>query len=136
MFKHRGRVAQDANRWKEAVDLYRRARTAEPSNRVVQVPAEPCRVGETTEANRIEQRIRRRDAAIQELRPLFDQASANLDLGTRPHPELCQRIANAREQMRLPKEAGAWHRLVLGNEPKNEVSLAALARLRVEGESR
>ena len=136
LLKHWGKVAQNGNRWKTAVDLYRRSRTAEPFNRVVEYRLSRAlrHVGETAEADRIEQRIRRRDVAIQELRPLFDQAAATPDLGARPHLELYQRIADVRERMQLPEEASAWHRLVLEMAPNNEVSLAALARLGVEGE--
>jgi Flp pilus assembly protein TadD len=131
LFKHRARVAQGSNRWKDAVDLYRRAQAAEPYNRAVEYRLSRAlrHVGETVEAERIEQRVRRRDVAIQLIRPLYDQAIETPGLGTRPHPELYQRIADAREQMQLLDEARAWHRLVLGGDPKNEVSLAALARL-------
>jgi tetratricopeptide (TPR) repeat protein len=136
LIKHRARVAQ-GSRWPDAVALFRQARTVEPWNRVVEYRLSRAlrHVGETAEADQIEQRIRRRDVAIQELRPLFDQAAATPDLGSRPHPDLCQRIADARERMQLPEEAIAWHRLVLRNDPKNEVSLAALARLGAEGAS-
>ena len=129
--KHKARIAQDGNRWSEAVDLFRRARSDEPYNRVVEYRLSRAlrHVGETDEAGRIEQRVRRREIALQELRPLFDQAAVTPDLGMRPHPELYQRIALARERMQLPEEANAWHQLVLGDDPKNEISLAALARL-------
>ncbi len=131
--KHRARVAQGRNKWKEkeAVDLYRRACTAEPDNRVVAYRLSRAlrHVGQSDEANRIEQRLRRRDVAIEELRPLYEQAAATPDLGIRPHAELYQRIAAVRERMELPEEARAWHRLVLDNDPKDEVSRAALARL-------
>ena len=38
-----------------------------------------------------------------------DQATATPDLGTRPHPDLYQRIADVRERMQLREEASAWH---------------------------
>jgi Flp pilus assembly protein TadD len=138
LLKHRARIAQEGDRWKEAVDLFRRARTAEPYNRVVEYRLSRAlrHVGETAEAGRIEQRVRRREIALQELRPLFDQAAATGDLGVGPHTDLYQKIAVARERMQLPEEASAWHRLVLGNDPKNEVSLAAIARLGDESGSR
>ncbi len=137
LLKHRARIAQDANRWKEAVDLFRRARADEPYNRVVEYRLSRAlrHVGETAEAARIEERVHSRETAIQELRPLFDQAVATRDLGTGPHQHLYQRIALAREHMQLPEEASAWHRLVLANDPKNEVSLAAVARLGNGGDS-
>jgi Flp pilus assembly protein TadD len=132
LFKHRARVAQSGGRWKDAVDHYRRARAAEPYNRVVEYRLSRAlrHTGETAEADRIEERVRRRDIAIQELRPLYDQATETPALGVHPRPQLYQRIADVRERMQLPDEARAWHRLVLGDDPKNVASLAALARLR------
>jgi tetratricopeptide (TPR) repeat protein len=137
LIKHRARIAQDDNRWNEAVDLFRRARADEPDNRVVEFRLSRAlrHAGEAAEAGRIEERVRRREVALQELRPLFDQAVATPNLGIRPNPELYQRIAETRERMQLPEEASAWHRLVLANDPKNEVSLAALARLADAGDS-
>jgi tetratricopeptide (TPR) repeat protein len=131
LLKHRARVAAGSSRWKEAVDLYRRARAAEPFDRVVEYRLSRAlrHVGESAEAERLEQRVRRRDVAIQEIRPLYDQANETPGLGTRPHPELYQRIADVRERMQLPDEAGAWHQLVLHDDPKNEQSRAALKRL-------
>jgi Flp pilus assembly protein TadD len=128
--KHRARLAH-GSRWKEAVELYRQAQAAEPYNRVVEYRLSRAlrHVGETAEAEQIEQRVRLRDVAIQELRPLYDQATETPSLGYRPHPELYQRIADVRERMQLPEEARTWQRLVLRHDPKNEVSLAALARL-------
>jgi tetratricopeptide (TPR) repeat protein len=135
MKKHCARIAQAGGRWKEAVDLYRQARKAEPCNRDVEYRLGRAlrHLGVTAEAVQIEQRVKSRDAAIQELRSLFEQATATPDLGTRPHPDLYQRIASARERMQLPAEAIAWHELVLRDDPKNEVSVAAIARLRGEG---
>jgi Flp pilus assembly protein TadD len=131
LLKHRARVAQGRNRWQDAVGLYRRARAAEPYNRVTEYRLSRAlrHVGETAEAERIERRVRGRDLAIQELRPLYDEATDTPGVGTRPRPELYQRIADVRERMQLPEEARAWHRLVLRSEPRNPVSLAALARL-------
>jgi tetratricopeptide (TPR) repeat protein len=128
--KHRARIAQGSH-WKEAVDLYRRAQAGEPFNRVVEYRLSRAlrHVGAEVEAERIELRLRHRDVAIQELRPLYDQATDLRDLGVRTHIELCQKIAAAREQMQFPDEAVAWHSLVLQSDPKNDVSLAALARL-------
>ncbi len=131
LLKHRARIAQEGNRWKEALELYREARRAEPDDRVLEYRLGRAlrHAGEIAEADEIERRVRSRDVAIQELRPLYDRAIATPDLGIRPHPELYQRIADLRERMSLTQEAIAWHRLVLGNDPNNELSLAALARL-------
>jgi Flp pilus assembly protein TadD len=133
--KHRARVAQGSDRWKEAVDLYLQAQRAEPYNRVVEYRLSRAlrHVGEATEAQRLEQRLRGRDVAIQKVRPLYDEATETPGLGTRPHAQLYQRIADERERMQLLDEARAWHRLVLRDDPKNEVSLAAVSRM---GEAR
>jgi tetratricopeptide (TPR) repeat protein len=131
LLKHRARVAQARIEWKQAAELYRRAQTAEGYNRIVEYRLSRVlrHLGETAEAERIEQRLRGRDVAIQEIRPLYDQITATPDLGTVPHTELYQRIADVRERMRLPEEARAWHQLVLRDDPKNELSRAALKRL-------
>jgi tetratricopeptide (TPR) repeat protein len=130
LLKHQGRVAQ-GRRWREAVDLYRRAQAAEPYNRAIEYRLSRAlrHIGQDAEADRIEQRLIRRDVAIQELRPLYDQATATNNLQSRDHAALYQRIAETRERMQLPEEACAWHRLVLQSEPQNQVSLAAIARL-------
>jgi predicted Zn-dependent protease len=129
--KHRARVAQGANRWKEAVELYRQAQRAEPYNRAVEYRLSRTlrHNGQGDEAGRIEARLRRRDVAIQELRPLFDQAEAARDLRVRTHGQLFQSIAQVREDMQFADEAIAWHRLVLAEDPGNETSRSALARL-------
>ena len=64
-------------------------------------------VGETAEADRIEAAHSQPGVAIQELRPLFDQAVATRDLGTGPHQHLYQRIALARGAHAVAEEAGA-----------------------------
>ena len=101
--KHRARIAQ-GSRWKEAVDLYRRAQAAEPYNRVVEFRLSRAlrHVGEMDEADRIERRVRSRDVAIQDIRPLDDRATATPGLGVRPHPELYQQIAGAPSVCSLP----------------------------------
>jgi len=138
LVKHRARVAQGSNRWREAVELFRRAQVAEPYNRVIEYRLSRAlrHVSETAEADRLEQRVRRRDVAIQELRPLYAQAIAIPGLGSRAHAGLYQRIAETRERMQLRDEARAWHRLVLRDDPKNPASLAALERLSDESEPR
>ena len=130
LLKHRARIAQGRD-WQKAVDLYRRARQAEPYNRVVEYRLSRAlrHVGQATEADQIKQRVSRRDVAIQELRPLYDQVTDIPDLQVGSHVELCQQIADARERMQLPEEAIAWHELVLENQPENKVSLEAKRRL-------
>ena len=124
--------------WKQAVELYRQAQVAEPYNRVVEYRLSRAlrHVGETAEADRIETRLRSRDVANEEIRPLYDQAIKTSSLGTRPNTELYQRIAEARERMQLLDEVRAWHQLVLQDDPNNKISLAALARLGDEGDAK
>jgi tetratricopeptide (TPR) repeat protein len=131
LLKHRAKVAQDRKRWKEAIDLYRRAQAAEPYNRVVEYRLSRAlrHVAEMSEADRIEERLRSRDLAIQEVRPLYDQATSMPSLGTGPRLELCQKIAQVRERMQLPDEALAWHKLALEGDSNNAASLAAVSRL-------
>ncbi len=134
LLKYRARLAQDSNRWSDAVDLYRQALIAEPNNRSVQYRLARLlrQTGRSEEADRIDQRIRRRDAALKELPPLFERALETADMGTCPDTQLCQRIADVRERMQLVEEARGWHRVVLGNEPENELSRAAVVRLEKE----
>jgi Flp pilus assembly protein TadD len=137
LVKHRARVEQGRGRWREAVELYRRARRAEPYNRVIEYRLSRAlrHVGGTGEADQIEARVRRRDVAILELRQLYDQVTATDGLGTKPHTELYQRIADVRERMQLKDEARAWHQEVLRDDPVNRTSLAALKRLSDERDS-
>ena len=130
LLKHRARIAQ-GRQWQEAVDLYRRARQAEPYNRVVEFRLSRAlrHVGEAAEADLIQERVSSRDVAIQELRPLYDRATEIPDLLVGSHVELCQQIARARERMQLPEEAIVWHKLVLANHHDNKVSREALRRL-------
>ena len=103
-----GQDRQDANRWKEAVDLFRRARAEEPYNRVVEYRLSRAlrHAGEAAEAGRIEERRSQPgDGPHRSCGPLFDQAVAIPDLGIGPHQVLYQRIAASREQMQLPEEA-------------------------------
>jgi tetratricopeptide (TPR) repeat protein len=136
LVKHRARVAQDRRDWAEAARLYRLARTAEPFNRLVEYRLSRAlrHLGQNDEAESIEQRVRRRDIAIQQIRPLYDEANETKGLGTQPHTDLYQRLADARERMQLLDEARAWYRLVLKYDPMNEISRAALARIEKHGE--
>ena len=131
--KHRARVAQ-GRQWNKAVEFYRQALAVERHNRVVEYQLSRALrfLGEKAEAERIELRLRGWDAAIQEIRPLYDLAVNPSEPAARPGTDLFQRIAGARERMQLLDEARAWHQLVLLDDPKNEVSVSALARLKIE----
>ena len=129
--KHRARVAQgrqpiEGGRQPLPPGPYGRAR--QPGRRV---PAQPAPCATWVSPTRPIGSSSASGAGMSPSRncPLYEQAAATPDLGIRPHAELYQRIAAVRERMELPEEAGAWHRLVLDNDPNNEVSRAALARL-------
>ncbi len=130
LLKHRARIAQ-GRKWRGAVELYRRARDAEPYNRVIEYRLSRAlrHIGQDAEADRIEARLVRRDTAVQELRPLYDRATATDHLRVRDNVPLLQKIAENREFMQFPEEAIAWHRLIIECEPDNPASKSALARL-------
>ena len=133
--KHRARVAQERRDWAEAMRQYRRARQAEPFNRTVEYRLSRAlrHAGDAAEADQVERRVRVRDRAIQEVRPLYDEANETPGLGTTPHADLYRRLADVRERMQLLDEARAWYRLALHDDPQDAVSRAALARLRPGG---
>lgn len=135
--KHRARVAQELGAWEEAVRQYRRAQLAEPFNRTVEYRLSRVlrHAGELAEADQFEQRLRLRDRAMQEVRPLYDEAGQTSGPGARPHPDFYRRFADVRERMQLLDEARAWHRLVLHDDPQNAESRAALARLDARADS-
>ena len=134
LLKHRARIAQ-GSRWKEAVELYRQAQRPSPTTASSSTgSAGPC----GTSARRPRPTASRSDSAAE----TSPSRSSGPSTTRPPRPatsasartsELYQKIAETRERMQLPDEARAWHRLVLLDEPGNEVSLAALARLGTEG---
>jgi tetratricopeptide (TPR) repeat protein len=128
--KHRARVAQ-GRQWNKAVEFYRQALAVEPRNRVVEYRLSRALrlLGEKAEAERIELRLRGREVAIQEIRKLYDLADKHPDPPVGLGTDLIQSIAGERERMQLVDEARAWHQLVLLDDPKNDVSVRALARL-------
>jgi tetratricopeptide (TPR) repeat protein len=128
--KYRARVAE-GRQWNKAVEFYRQALAVEPYNGIVEYRLSRALrlLGEKVEAEKIELRLRGRDAAVQEIRPLYDLATETPEPPARLCTDLFQRIAAARERTQLLDEARAWHKLVLLNDPKNEVSVNALARL-------
>jgi tetratricopeptide (TPR) repeat protein len=131
--KHRARVAQ-GRQWNKAVEFYRQALAVEPHNRIVEYQLSRALrfLGEKAEAERIELRLRSWDTAIQEIRQWYDLAATTSLPAARSGKDLFQRIAGARERMQLVEEARAWHQLVLLDDPKNDVSVSALARLKNE----
>jgi tetratricopeptide (TPR) repeat protein len=73
--------------------------------------------------------VRGAQAARAELPELYKEANAIRDLGLRLHVEIYRRLADNRERLGRPDEAGAWHRLILRDRPVDSYSREALERL-------
>ena len=125
-------MAQGARDWPRAVNAYRRAHAFEPFNGIVLYRLRMAlrAAGETAELERANQSLTVYQKAFKQMRPVYDEAFAIKTLGLEPRPELYHRLAELREQMGRFDEARAWHRLVLRDDPRDAISLAALARLR------
>jgi tetratricopeptide (TPR) repeat protein len=134
--KHEGKVAQGDRDWPRAVNAYRRASVFEPFNGVVLYRLRMAlqAAGETDELHRVDQSLTVYRNAFKQMRPVHVEAYAIKTLGLEPRTELYQRLAGLREQMGRYDEARAWHRLVLRDVPDDAISLAALARLKQDGE--
>jgi tetratricopeptide (TPR) repeat protein len=130
--RHEGTVAHGARDWSRAVKAYRRAHAVEPFNRAVlyRLRLALRAAGETAELVQVDRLLAVYQDALQQLRPVYDEALAIKTLGLEPRPELYHRLAALREQMGRLDEACAWHRLVLRDVPDDALSLAALARLK------
>jgi tetratricopeptide (TPR) repeat protein len=133
--RFQARAAQERGDTEEAVASYRRAATAGPRDHRVQYRFIRAlrQIGETKEAERREHVYHSQLGAGQEIRPLFIRVNAVKTLGTAPHPDLYQEVADVRERMGLHEEARAWHRLVLRDDPDNSRSQFALQRLQDPG---
>ncbi len=133
--RFQARAAQERGDLKEALSAYRRATTADPHDLRVEYRCIRAlrQNGETQEAEQREHVYHARLAAAQEVRPLYIRVNAVKTLGTAPHPDLYQEVADLRERMGLPEEARAWHRLVLRDDPDNSRSRIALERLQDHG---
>jgi tetratricopeptide (TPR) repeat protein len=129
--RFQARAAQERGNTKEAVAAYRRAATAAPRDQRVEYRFIRAlrQIGETHEAEQREHVYHTRLAASQEVRSVYMRVNAVKTLGTQPHRDLYQEVADLRERMALPEEARAWHRLVLRDDPDNSRSQIALQRL-------
>lgn len=129
--RHLGRLAQERRDWTKAVAHYRVAAADDPGDARLQYRfARALRnSGATAEADRIDNRYQIAQAVAKDLKPLYELADAEKDLGTRPNPELYRRLGDLRERMGRRDEAAAWYRLVLRTAPDDPESLAALRRL-------
>jgi tetratricopeptide (TPR) repeat protein len=136
--EHEGMVAQDARDWPRAVRAFRRAAAYEPSNGILwyRLRAALRRIGATQELDRVNRWYTSFEDAFKRMRPTYHEALAVPDLGVAPHPELCHRLADLRERMGRPDEAGLWHQMVLRHDPSDAISLAALERLKSPARAR
>ena len=154
--KHEAMIAQNARDWPRAAAAYRRAFAAEPFNEGVcyRFRFSLRQAGEVSEYDRVDRFYKNYQAAKGQMRRSYSGRDSSGDepipdakdeserqgvyyevleiktLGLEPHPELYQRLAGLREQMGRFDEARAWHRLVLRDQPNDELSLAALRRLK------
>ncbi|MGE3820088.1 MAG: tetratricopeptide repeat protein, partial [Isosphaeraceae bacterium] len=128
---HRGRVAQESRRFPEAVAAYEEALRARPHDpKLLYRLARALRFADQVEAaQEVEARAAAIDAATKELKDAYRDASAVKTLGLTPEPALYQRLADLRERLGKPREALAWHRLVLQVDPTNALSRDAVGRL-------
>ncbi len=85
--------------------------------------------GRAAEADVFEKKVQAAKLAKDRELGLYEKANAVPTLGIAPHAELYHRLADLREAMGRGDEAAAWHRLVLGDQPGDRISTAALARL-------
>jgi tetratricopeptide (TPR) repeat protein len=154
--KHEGMIAQITKDWPRSVHAYHRAFAFEPFNWGVcnQLLFVLRLAGETAEFERIHQIYEAYKAAYKQMRgsyyerfkpeetsgfPAGDfsrergayyETLAIKSLGLTPHTELYHKLADLREKMGRFDEARAWHRQVLRDCPDDQLSLAALNRLK------
>lgn len=130
---HRGRVAQEARRYPEAVAAYEEALNAMPNDpRLLYRLGRMLRLSggeKAKEAEVFEARASSMETASKALKAAYREASAVKGLGLTPNPALYQRLADLLERLGKPEEALAWHKLVLEAEPTDGKSLEAIQRL-------
>ena len=130
--KHRGQVAYFHHDWKEAVEAFRVAHEFDRHDPVVLYRFSRAlrSAGASEESERVAALLARYQGASNQLKDAVDQALDVKTLGFKPEPQRYQALADLRESMGRPDEARAWHRLVLRDDPGQQVSLAALERLK------
>ncbi len=129
---HEGIVAQNLGDWPRAIRAFRRAAAYEPYNGILtyRLRAALRQAGDRAELERVNRWYVSFEDAFRTVRAVYNEALATPTLGTSPHPELYHRLADLRERMGRPDEARAWHALILRDDPRDPVSLAALERLK------
>jgi tetratricopeptide (TPR) repeat protein len=129
--RFRGRLAQERQDWTTAVRELRRALCAEPLDQKLcyRLSRALRQIGATAESEPLDRSYQSYQAALNEVRPLYEEANAIKTLGVEPHPDLYRRLGDLRERMSLRDEATAWYRLALAEQPDDPISRAAIERL-------
>ncbi|QDV34352.1 tetratricopeptide repeat protein [Tautonia plasticadhaerens] len=130
--RHFGRIAQERGDWAASAEAYRRAVADDPEDTRLRYRLGRAlrNAGDVEGADRLDARLARSEAASKEVRDLYDRANAEENLGDPALVPLYRTIADQRERLGRPREALAWHRLVLEARPDDPEGLAAVARLR------
>ncbi len=107
--KHRGWVEQQAGRWAEAAQAYRRAWEFEPDPIVgYRLRCALRLAGQTEEAARYDQIVLIHREAFKQVRAALEDAETGRDDDDARHPGFCARMATLRERMGHSDEARAW----------------------------
>lgn len=129
--EYRGRIALERRRFADAVTSYQTALQERPRD-----PRLNFRMSRALRLAGQESRARHFEAIEAEIndtlkrqKDTYREASADPALGLEPRPEIYQRLAELRERLGKADEALAWHQLVLRDNPLDDASRKAAARL-------
>jgi tetratricopeptide (TPR) repeat protein len=110
--RHEGRVDQEARRWSEAAQAYRRAWESRPDNTVgYRLRRALALSGQAAEAERVDRLVLDYREAYKETRGPLEMVDAALREGRLPPAEVSERMAGLRERMGRIDEARAWRLL-------------------------
>jgi tetratricopeptide (TPR) repeat protein len=110
--RHRGWVALEAGRWREAADTYRIAWEADRDNAVgYRLSRALALAGATEEAERYDRIVLVYRDAFKRVRVVIDEADAAIKEGKTLYPDLFPLMADLRERMGRAEEAAAWRRM-------------------------
>jgi tetratricopeptide (TPR) repeat protein len=111
--RHRGWLALEAGRWREAVEAYRIAWGYHPDNAVgYRLRRALALSGATEESGRYDRLVLDYRDAFKRVRVLIDEADAMMKDGKLPHWDLYAPMADLRERMCRSEEAAAWRRMM------------------------
>jgi tetratricopeptide (TPR) repeat protein len=118
--RHRGWLALEAGRWREAADSYRLAWEYQPDNAVgYRLRRALALLGATEEARRYDRAVLEYRDAFKRVRILIDEADAVMKEGKPLHPDLFPAMAELRRRMGRIEEATAWRRM-METPPRNQ----------------